>query len=433
MSAVAVGMAVGLGHGLAGFIALVCSILLLLMPRSWYFNIFLITSGVMFFSPATGSLHVAASDLLLPLMLIGAFINRSGGGTVNRVLAFYGFMLASAAMSAVYAQLHLKTFDAYLAISSQVKFTVVILYLVSVVALAPRDSRSLRSTFRVWSAAATLQAALCSLNLMGISVFPGSAYRTRGLFDDPNLLSGFFLISIIVLLWAHAVEPVPELLPSFTILCLGLLAAASRSALATLVVVVIGVLILTSSQFRALKAYIALLALATLAGGSAFILSAGEIPAVERLSGAFQEVGDDSRLSLWGRAVELWQASPFVGVGPGLYPLYSGDIMGISGRTGTGFVAHNSFLTLLAEQGLVGMLVATAGFVAILRVIRCEPARDVRVAMILGVTVLGVQMATLNLQSLRYVWIFMGFVLVWGIGSSRPWVSTRQPMDRSVA
>src|SRR5437660_10582127 len=56
------------------------------------------------------------------------------------------------------------------------------------------------------------------------------------------------------------------------------------------------------------------------------------------------------RINIWQDAIAIWQRSPYMGVGAGNYQFfdltYGTDIVG---------VAHNEFLSVLAEMGLQGL------------------------------------------------------------------------------
>src|SRR2546421_10453943 len=57
------------------------------------------------------------------------------------------------------------------------------------------------------------------------------------------------------------------------------------------------------------------------------------------------------RLNIWQDAIAIWQRSPYMGVGAGNYQFfdlaYGTDVVG---------VAHNQFLSVLAEMGVQGLI-----------------------------------------------------------------------------
>lgn len=77
---------------------------------------------------------------------------------------------------------------------------------------------------------------------------------------------------------------------------------------------------------------------------------------MERLSAFFTadslEESTTGRTVLWERAIQLWNESPIFGSGWGTYRYYWAN-----GYQGVSTAAHNVFLQLLAEVGVVGLLV----------------------------------------------------------------------------
>jgi O-antigen ligase len=138
------------------------------------------------------------------------------------------------------------------------------------------------------------------------------------------------------------------------------------------------------------------------------------LPGVQRLSSSLSQLSTDARWELWKRSLELWREHPVLGVGLGQFGRFSGDILGESRFTGTGFVAHNTFLSFLAELGTVGFCLALLGLWACVRAIgrlRTTESTHLVAALRLGLLAIVLQMLTLNLQNVRFVWVFFGLCL----------------------
>src|SRR5207237_1598421 len=75
------------------------------------------------------------------------------------------------------------------------------------------------------------------------------------------------------------------------------------------------------------------------------------------LGGEYLEAGVFTRVELWKGGVRLFLASPLTGVGIGMYEVAEGLSHGGRGKWSA---AHNSFLQLATELGLVGFTLFVA-------------------------------------------------------------------------
>ena len=126
-----------------------------------------------------------------------------------------------------------------------------------------------------------------------------------------------------------------------------------------------------------------------------------------------QDVGDDPRLKLWGRAIEKWSDAPIWGIGAGQFERFSGDVFRVAKSTGFGYVTHNTFLYFLVAFGVIGLglFLGMLGWVVARLYAAPGLTRNAKHALLSGVVVLCSQFMTLNLQNLRYVWIYLGMLL----------------------
>jgi len=65
-----------------------------------------------------------------------------------------------------------------------------------------------------------------------------------------------------------------------------------------------------------------------------------------------------TRIILWKTALQLWRESPVLGIGPGMF--YYRTLLDPSLGDGRGLAAHNMYITFLAENGVIGILVFLA-------------------------------------------------------------------------
>lgn len=80
------------------------------------------------------------------------------------------------------------------------------------------------------------------------------------------------------------------------------------------------------------------------------------------------------RLIMWQDAITIWQRQPYFGIGAGNYQFFD-----IAYGTDVGGVAHNQFLAVLAEMGVLGLLCLLWSLFAIARcMLRCYSAATTR-------------------------------------------------------
>jgi O-antigen ligase len=103
-----------------------------------------------------------------------------------------------------------------------------------------------------------------------------------------------------------------------------------------------------------------------------------------------------TRLYGWKLALQLWWQHPFIGAGFGGFEFFSADYDFVRGNQSQGSTPHETYLYLLANTGLIGLLAVVAIFVGAirdnLRLMRANP--QVRVtawafAFALSVTLVG--------------------------------------------
>jgi len=74
-------------------------------------------------------------------------------------------------------------------------------------------------------------------------------------------------------------------------------------------------------------------------------------------------VGDVARMELWKKAIQAFEQNPILGIGPGQFVNYTQE----SGADGSRLGAHNSYLQILAEGGVLGSIPIFALMLILLR------------------------------------------------------------------
>lgn len=390
-----------------------------------------VSSPFMFYtlSPVGGILTVGSSDALLPifvfLMLFGAALARGRRPAVVRppvpaAMPMIVLTVLLCTASTVLWTVLSPDFLAARSIADTVKLAAGVGYLVVVFVLVRREGLegALRS-FRLWGWTAT---ALSLGSLAGITgaveIIPSDGYRSLGYFQDANLYAGYLLVSLSVLIFlgTRPGASSPWLPVQAVVILGGIVTTGSRGGMLSLALLVaFATLIINSARLR-------LMVLA----GTGVVTAAGWWLLANRDSGVTvlgldrlffasktQAVEDDPRVALWVRAIEKWLDAPVWGIGAGQFERFSGDVFRVAKSSGLGYVTHNSFLFFLVSFGVLGFGLFMYLLWWILRDLYRAPHldRNGKHALASGVVVILSQMMTLNLQNLRYVWIYFGLVL----------------------
>lgn len=145
---------------------------------------------------------------------------------------------------------------------------------------------------------------------------------------------------------------------------------------------------------------------------------------LERIGTVWQELasGDlNYRTSLWGTGLELLAESPILGVGSGNFD------NALAATTGQGRPAHNVFIAVLVEQGLVGFALFCGVLASVLYGVWQLPRREWRFWCMLY-AVLLVAFMTLNWEWRKQTWMMLALGAAHASAVVR--VQTRQPQPQ---
>ena len=402
--------------------------LALLIWNLTLFEWLVIACPIMFFTSFTRDLHLSAADLVLPFFLL-AVLAHAGfrahpprrGSAVHPVAVFAVLAAVFTVASVLSALTTARGFDSYLGLSNVLKLAVGLTYAAAVATYVARATRAvIVHALRIWTVVAAVMSVLSVLTLLGVAhLMASDGFRSYGYFQDPNLYGGYLTLSLALVLVVETMSPSPATPVLIVAVSAGVVASASRAAAGVLgVLLVLAVLVPPSRRVR-------WTALPLLAAGTWVALAVLgvvgnwlHLPGIDRLHTSVTGHPADFRAQLWTRALHVWEHHPVFGIGIGQFGRYTTDIQGVSGRTHTGFIAHETFLSFLVELGLLGFLLAVGGILAlaalVLRSRHLE--RQLRIGLLVGLLVMAAEMLTLNMQNIRYVWIFVGLLL----GMCRP-------------
>lgn len=411
--------AVVAGHGPV-VLALVVALLPIALRWLTLLEYVVVSSPFMAYVSVGGPLHAAVSDAVIPFLALAVLASgeldaeRQRG--LRRIVGFCLVGVTIAVASGAWATLTPLGFDFLVGISNLAKLVIVLGY--TCIVAAAVAAMPVQKTFRAlrmwgWVAAALAGGSMLT-SFAGVPLIPTSGTRSYGFFQDPNLYAGYLLISLAVVIARECYKGMRETPILLILISGGIIATASRSAAGTLaVMLVLAALLIRARRVRWTLIVLAVVGVWVIMGLMAAAPDLMSLPALDRLTTASEVASSDSRFGLWARAIELWQESPYLGIGIGQYQLHSADVFGTSGRTGNGFVAHNTFLSFLSETGVLGLGALLTGLVLMAKAtFSLKPlGRRIDKAFLLGVIAVAAQMMTLNLQNVRYVWLLFGVIL----------------------
>ncbi len=182
---------------------------------------------------------------------------------------------------------------------------------------------------------------------------------------DPNVQAAAFVAALFLITGLFSVyrgrKARAALLASFVLIAVGFFATQSRGGLLALAVATIAALVLAPRQRGRI---LGLAALVVIAGGILLAAKPGALARITDLGG-----GSSGRSDLWRVGWQVFTGHPIVGVGAGNfevveshYVLRPGAISRIQYLTDVPHLVHNTYLQLLAETGVIGLV----GFLAVI-------------------------------------------------------------------
>lgn len=280
---------------------------------------------------------------------------------------------------------------------------------------SPAEVRAFLWAVAVAAAAVGLYGAVTGLGGTGVESYGGTTetyVRAEGLFTHPNQLGGFLALTIPPVVALAVSERTPW----------------SRAAAYGLASAALLGLVLTYSRGAWVSTGAGLLALLPALKKGSWILPGALLVAgafatsgavLERL-GSITTAGNDpaftSRFEIMRASLDLVAEHPLLGVGLGNFQVAYGNLMVqnlplLSYSLGVPPQAHNLFVNLAAEVGLVGLLAFVALLVVAFRkMLRVHSAGDARIRIpVLGIAAGLVAMLVHNLVD---VTVYQGFVAV---------------------
>lgn len=180
-----------------------------------------------------------------------------------------------------------------------------------------------------------------------------------------------------------------------------ILLTASRSAFVT----IFPVLLFISRSLNRVALYRRILLLGTIIGGLLVVVSFSPQLSFQRLGTITTRSTEGtlySRTAVWSEGIAIFETHPILGVGSGAFR---------AAAVKTGHVAHNIFVALLAEVGIIGFVL----FVTILMIVIYHALRQPKSLSRLWLTILVIWFIGASFQNLEYrkqTWLFFSFIII---------------------
>jgi O-antigen ligase len=187
-----------------------------------------------------------------------------------------------------------------------------------------------------------------------------------------------------------------------------ILLTASRTAMvAAFVALIFG--LITWRQSDLAYRLTAGLAIAGLALGPVLLAPAAQRTRLQTLPAELNRGTFHGRTVIWKTGLKVFKQHPLRGVGSGAYPKAVEPWLGRPGVPGAQYVAHNTFLSVLVETGIVGLaLFALLGALLVTSILAMPMPERALWAVVAAVWVTGV--STLTWEQYKPTWLIMALI-----------------------
>jgi O-antigen ligase len=185
----------------------------------------------------------------------------------------------------------------------------------------------------------------------------GDRFLVKSMFD-PNELS-FFLVSLfpLSLYFIGHNEGLLKILLALTtigISVITILLTGSRGGFLGLVAVFSLLLFNNYGHIRLPTKVLMLIVILTVVAAYGYKINTERYTSLANISSDYNVTAEDGRLGIWGKGVRLILSNPITGVGVNCFPEAIGELRAEEGEPPKWQAAHNSYLQVAAEVGLIG-------------------------------------------------------------------------------
>ena len=272
--------------------------------------------------------------------------------------------------------------------------------------------------------------------LFRIDTFAAGQFRASGFTGNPNMFGGYIATSFFMT-YVHLALGARKG-PCFLMMATHVLALVLSASKGSLTGFIGGYAIMCLFIPDLRKKIIAIAAAATVVAVAAYSISENARIYLDRLISVtdFESQSYDIRFRLWESSLEIWEENYLCGVGRGnfskaqpeqLEEEMTGknkwDNMGIAPDERGYAVSHSTYLSLLCEMGIPGLI----GFLAILlyfvwtllrRILTLDSSGNpykIQVSFLAALFCVFVRGGAANIENSRALWAFLGIMLVYEI------------------
>jgi hypothetical protein len=234
--------------------------------------------------------------------------------------------------------------------------------------------------------------------------------RLKGLANDPNLYAIILMINIIIAINLRLSKKTMFFL--ITIFSIGVILTGSKTGLLLLLFYFLYILIINLKSILTHKNnIIKIFVLVILILSGMYYLSTQDIGVFSRINLINLNVlnflfdGGSARTIAWSNALEILKISHIFGIGFSSYSLISNQI------NNSPTIAHNTYLQLIIEWGLISFSVFTLIFIYyVIRNIHKIKKRDIKIN-IEVIMIILISSLSISLNNFRLFWLFFGFII----------------------
>ncbi|TFB18908.1 O-antigen ligase family protein [Filobacillus milosensis] len=378
----------------------------------------------MFYINLIVQLNVSLADLFMMIVLLWFLIDHDNRKILAVVINKYHLILVYMLLLIYFCILSMlnyitnTTIDFPYGVSAILKLSVNFVYItIFLVYLEKYKGEILNTILKWWKYVAVIISLICIGSVFLYS--NGNDYgltldgRAQGTFKDPNLAALYLIVSftIIALLNLFSNKKTSISL-SMVIVLIAILVTASRGGILGISLGLMLVIFLSFIAGRVKELFLFLIMTVLCSTIILWIDSSSDVLsfAFERVSGiSVQEEGTSYRLFLWQSAIKVWEANPIIGAGIGQFSTYSHEMFGYT----ISHIPHNTYLSFLSETGLLGFI-AFMWFplflISVLAIGLVSTGEKLYFYALLGFVAIAIQALTINIENLRFIWIFITII-----------------------
>ena len=363
-------------------------------------------------------INLSMADLLLPVALTLLLWRSMASGfrwpAATAFLLNVGFLSAAALLNLELTASYKSPLSSAVELAKTISLWVYFYLVVNSI----EDESDLRWALRGWIASSGLVALSGVVGSLlyqsaGIETVFALQYRAQGTFEDSNLFAAHVGVSVFLTLLYWFVQGRKERWPLLLVpvqLAAIVLSASRGSLMAVGIAAAVLATLFASTGVKwavGFTGLMAILMILALPNREEWLESN---PVTARLTTTTVDLESPEakqRRDLWEVAWRTWQANPWLGVGRGNYGL------GAGGEAQEIGFAHNTYLGLLAETGMLGFLTyaAVAVMMALPILLLANQPGQAKASLLLGsLLVVALAGITINIENYRGLWMLLGLM-----------------------